>query len=31
VPKEELELTEGQKAEYGYEGMPEVYPPVEMA
>ena len=31
VRKEELELTEEQKAEYDYEGMPEVYFPVEMA
>jgi hypothetical protein len=31
VRKEDLELTEEQKAEYDYEGMPEVYFPVEMA
>jgi hypothetical protein len=31
VRKEELELTEEQKVEYDYEGMPEVYFPVEMA
>jgi hypothetical protein len=31
VRKEELELTEEQKAEYDYEGMPAVYFPVEMA
>ena len=31
VPKEELELTEEQKVEYDYEGMPEIYFPVEMA
>ena len=31
VRKEELELTQEQKAEYDYEGMPEVYFPVEMA
>jgi hypothetical protein len=31
VRKEELELTEEQKIEYGYESMPEVYFPVEMA
>ena len=31
VRKEELELTEEQKAEYDYEGMAEVYFPVEMA
>jgi hypothetical protein len=31
VHKEELELTEEQKVEYGYESMPEVYFPVEMA
>jgi len=31
VRKEELELTEGQKVEYDYEGMPAVYFPVEMA
>jgi hypothetical protein len=31
VRKEEQELTEEQKVEYDYEGMPEVYFPVEMA
>jgi hypothetical protein len=31
VRKEELELTEGEKVEYDYEGMPGVYFPVEMA
>ena len=31
VRKEHLELTEEQKVEYDYEGMPEVYFPVEMA
>jgi hypothetical protein len=31
VRKEELELTEEQKVEYDYAGMPEVYFPVEMA
>ena len=31
VRKEELELTEEQKVVYDYEGMPEVYFPVEMA
>jgi hypothetical protein len=31
VRKEELELTEEQKVEYDYEGMPDVYFPVEMA
>jgi hypothetical protein len=31
VRKEELELTEEQKVEYDYEGMPAVYFPVEMA
>jgi len=31
VRKEELELTEQEKVEYGYEGMPAVYFPVEMA
>jgi len=31
VRKEELELTEEQKVVYDYEGMPEIYFPVEMA